>query len=225
MSHLRSRVPKHILFFGVMLALSFAWVGGLGTYLAKGLNAEYSRIVTSQLPSIGLVREVSKANATGRRLLEATENRLTGEELGVLQGRIAEIRVENSARLAQMDMLLGSVESVRLSERLRMDRHAYHELADEFIVRLSQGLEMEERAMWRARIEEADAKYVEAQDRLADYCLRSATAQGDVLTRSSTRLMWFFMVFAAWPLLLVSGIFLYGFISTLLVFIRSRRNV
>ena len=84
---------------------------------------------------------------------------------------------------------------------------------------------MEERALWRARIEEVDAKYVEAQDRLADYCLRSATAQGDVLTRSSTRLMWFFMVFAAWPLLLVSGIFLYGFISTLLVFIRSPRNV
>jgi hypothetical protein len=221
----RSRVPKRVLFLGCMLGLSFALLGGLGTYLARNLNAEYAQIVTNQLPSLGLVRDVSKANSTGRRLLETAGNRLSAEELEVLKARIEKIRDENTARLARLDTLLDSPESMRLSQRLREDRRVYHELADAFLARLSQGVDAEERMEWRTRIAEMDTKYVEAQDRLADYCELSATVRGDELSRSSRLLMWFFTVIAVWPLVLATAVFLWGFASTLILFARGRENL
>ena len=135
------------------------------------------------------------------------------------------VRQENGERLDKLEGLLASTEASELIERLRQVRQRYHNESDKFWALLKARPEQVEWEGQRAAMVEVDKLYVSAQDRLAEYCERSAASQSDELTRRSRLLTRFFFVVAAWPLVLAAGFFFYGLISTLALFYRSRRLV
>lgn len=216
-------VPRRVVLYGLLLSVSLALLGVIGSYLVSSLNGDYQEIVSRQLPSLSVVREISQANGNGRRLVEALPQHLSDPEVAQVRARIADIRDENTLRLAKLEDLLDSETGVQLIAQLRATRKAYHNQVDKYIKALETGIEEGAQIGWRTKIESLDFEYVSAQDRLAEYCSRSASSRGEDLTRRSKQLTFFFLVIAAWPLILAVAFFLFGLISTLVLFYRARR--
>jgi hypothetical protein len=215
-------VPKGVVWFGILLTLSLALLGLLASYLVTSLNGDYQEIVSRQLPALAIVRNLSQANATGRRLVETLPNKLDENTLREIRAKLNSIREENTARLERLHVLLDDHDGQDLMAALMAKRQKYRETTLMFLEELSRGVSAEQRAVWRIRISEVDSQYVDAQDDLADYCSSTAEKRGDALTHRSRRLSELFLIIAAWPLLLAVGSFLSGLISTLVFFFRHR---
>jgi hypothetical protein len=215
-------VPKGVVWFGIMLTLSLACLGLLASYLVQSLNGDYQEIVGRQLPALAIVRKVSQANATGRRLLETLPSKLDETSYLDISERLESIRAENTVRLETLERLLDTSAGRELMHTLRERRGEYRDISMQFMKALSSGVTPEEHSAWREHLSVADGHYVSAQDALADYCSFTAETRGEALTHRSRRLTGFFLLVAAWPLVLAVGSFLSGLVSTLVFFFRHR---
>ncbi len=215
-------VPKGVVWFGILLTLSLALLGLLASYLVTSLNGDYQEIVNRQLPALAIVRNLSQANATGRRLVEALPNKLEENSLREVGAKLNAIREENTVRLERLQVLLVDRDGQELMAALLAKRQKYRETTLRLLDELSRGVSAEQRAEWRIRISEVDSQYVDAQDDLADYCSITAEKRGDALTHRSRKLTGLFLIIAAWPVVLAVGSFLSGLISTLIFFFRHR---
>jgi hypothetical protein len=223
-THRAPAVPKRVILFGFLLGLSLALLGLVGSHLVGSLNKNYVGIVTRQLPSLGLIRAISQAQSVSRRLIEAAPLHMEDPEINAMQAIILRVRQENGDRLDKLERLLDDPEARKLLGRLREERLSYHLGSDQFLALLKT---RPERPVWesqRIAMVDVDQRYVQAQDRLAEYCEASAASRSDELTQRSRDLTRFFFIVAAWPLVLAVGFFIYGLISTLALFYRSRAN-
>lgn len=216
-------VPRRVAAFGILLSLSLALLGVFGSYLVARINGTYQEILARQLPSIGIVREVSQTNALGRRLIDSLSVDVATSEIERVELGLSAHRDINTLRLARLEGLLNSEEGSRLTDELLNARKVYRLEIDAFLRAIRAGMTVGDRADWNRRISEADAQYVVTQDRLAEYCSRSATAVAEKLSQRSAKLNGYFLIIAAWPLLLALMFFIYGLCSTLILFYRSRR--
>ncbi len=216
-------VPRRVAIFGLLLSLSLALLGIFGSHLVSQINNSYQDIVARQLPSIGIVREVSQTNAQGRRLLDSLGASASTAEIDEVEIQLRLHRDTNSVRLAKLEGLLQSEEGRQLTTELLAARKVYRAEVDTFFKEMRAGSNLEARARWTQRMAAADAHYISAQDRLADYCSRSAASVSEELSKRSARLNSYFLLIAAWPLVLVISFFIYGLCSTLILFYRSRR--
>jgi hypothetical protein len=215
-------VPKGVVWFGILLSLSLAVLGLLASYLVSSLNGDYQEIVSRQLPALAIVRNISQANAVGRRLIEGLPDYLEKEQLAVVNAKMDFISSENTLRLERLQQLLDATEGRQLVQSLLERRKSYRDSTVRLLDDLGRGISQVERERWRQMISEVDGRYVEAQDNLADYCSRTAEARGLALTDRSRKLTVLFLVIAAWPVVLAVGSFLSGLISTLVFFFRHR---
>ena len=217
-------VPKKVILFGFLLGLSLALLGLIGSHLVGSLNENYMGIVTRQLPSLGLIREISQAHSAGRRLIETAPFRIKEAQVVELEAAILKLRHGNGERLDKLERLLNTPEASKLIGHLRSQRINYHAESDQFLQRLKNQPTREIWESQRSRMFNVDQLYVKEQDRVAEYCEQTASARSAELTRRSRNLTLFFFVVAAWPLILAVGFFLYGLISTLALFYRSRSH-
>lgn len=216
-------VPRRVVIFGVLLSLSLALLGIFGSLLVAQLNHSYQEIVSRQLPSIGIMRAVSQANAYGRRLIDSLGINATEAQVTIVENKLEEMRDSNSLRLARLQGLLENGEGYELTEALLAARKTYRTEVNAFLKEIRSGMTDDRRDEWMTRLADADLEYVSAQDKLADYCSTSATAVSEELGIRSKRLTSYFLLIAAWPLVLAGGFFLYGLCSTLVLFYRVRR--
>ena len=218
-------VPKRVILFGFLLGISLAILGLMGSWLVSNLNSAYHEIVTTQLPSLGLIREISKAQSSSRRLIESIPLKRSRDDINTVRDSILRIRAENGRRLTDLEKLLSGDTAGKLIVRLHEVRAQYHTESDKFLDVL---MKEPDRAVWEVQLAamiNVDIQYVEAQNRLAEYCERTANSRSDDLTERSKGLNYFFFVVTAWPLILAMGFFLYGLITTLAFFYRSRSNL
>lgn len=216
-------VPRRVVVFGLLLSLSLALLGIVGSHLVAELNGSYQEIVVRQLPSISIMRAVSQANSFGRRMLDSLSTSSSMDEINAVEERLREMRDSNTLRLAKLQGLLNSDRGQYLTEKLLSVRKRYREQVDGFVRELKEGMTAQQRAAWAERLANADEEYVMAQDQLADYCTTSAVAVSDVLSVRSQRLVSYFLLIAAWPLILAVAFFVYGLISTLVLFHKRNR--
>jgi hypothetical protein len=215
-------VPKGVVWFGILLTLSLALLGLLASYLVTSLNGDYQEIVNRQLPALAIARNLSQANATGRRLIEALPIKLDENSLKEVTAKLNSIREENTVRLERLQVLLDAEDGRELMSKLLSKRQSYRETTLRFLNELSRGVSLEQRADWRIRISEVDSQYVDAQDDLADYCSTTAEKRGEALTQRSRKLTGLFLIMAALPVVLAIGSFLSGLVTTLVFFFRHR---
>lgn len=218
-------VPKRVILFGFLLGISLAILGLVGSWLVSNLNSAYQEIVTTQLPSLSLIREISKAQSSSRRLIESIPLNRTRDDIRTVRENIIRIRAENGKRLADLEKLLSGDTAGKLIARLHAVRVQYHRESDKFLDVL---IKDPDRVVWEVQLAamiDVDLQYVEAQNRLAEYCEQTANARSDDLTQRSRGLNRFFFVVTAWPLILAAGFFIYGLITTLALFYRSRSNL
>lgn len=215
-------VPKGVVWFGILLTLSLAVLGVLASYLVTSLNGDYQEIVSRQLPALAIVRNISQANAVGRRLIEGLPAKLDADQLDEVRAKMNAIRDENSRRLERLQQLLDTAEGRQLVETLLERRKEYRDSTLRLLDCVEAGMSQDERERWRQTISALDSRYVEAQDVLAEYCSRTAESRGLALTDRSRKLTALFLVIAVWPVALAVGSFLSGLVSTLVFFFRHR---
>jgi hypothetical protein len=222
-THQRPAVPRRVILFGFFLGASLAVLGLVGSHLVDQLNDDYVKITSTQLPSLALIRDINKAQGQGRLLLQPVTDRITVDGLNEIKLAVRSIREKNTERLYRLGELLTDDKEQVLLHELRKVRMDYHVECDRFLSALASrsdeyALELQRLAMLRA-----DAKYVEAQDMLGDYCERRATLQGAILAERSKNLNRFFFVVAAWPLVLAVSFFVFGLLSTVVMFYQRRK--
>ncbi len=209
--------------FGLLLSLSLALLGLIGNYLVGKLNASYQNIVNCQLPSITIMREISQTNAQGRRLLDSLGPSSSLAEIQDVEARLQIHRDENSARLAKLELLMNSDEGRNLTNELLDVRRAYRSEIDRYLLELKNGMSAQTRSSWAQRMLVADNSYTIAQDKLVDYCMKSASAVNAELSERVGRLNSYFFLIAVWPFVLAAAFFVFGLLSTLVLFYRAHR--
>ena len=133
------------------------------------------------------------------------------------------MREANTLRLAKLQNLLMTQDGQAVISQLLETRLKYRREVTEFLKELKVGMTQEQRDQWTLRLSDVDAEYVAMQDNLADYCTKSALSVNDLLSTHSKRLVLYFFLVAAWPLILAAGFFFCGLISTFVLFYRRNR--
>jgi len=219
-------VPKRAVLFVCLLGVSLAILGIIGNYMVTGLSAEYKEIVTTRFPSLSLIREINKNQLAARRVVESLGPVSGPTAVDSARAKVIRLRLENTERLNSLDKLIKADEGegARLLAQLREVRKAFHDETDAFLQEVMEGAGGDELIRQRARMTDMDTKYMDAQNRVAEYCEQSAAERSDDFARRTAKVGRFFFVVAAWPLVLAIGFFIYGLISTIELFSRSRGN-
>jgi len=223
-THRAPAVPKRVVLFGFLLGVSLAILGLLGSYLVTRLNADYNEIVTTRLPSLSLIREINKNQSIARQAVESLMAVPAPVDIDAVWAKVVRLRQENSERIDKLDELINVDEGEHLIVNLREVRKLFHTETEAFFQVVAEGADVNQLVRQRARMTDMDIKYMDAQNRVAEYCEQSAAERSDDLTRRTNGVSRFFFVVAAWPLILAVGFFVYGLISTLSLFYRSREN-
>jgi len=215
------RVPARVLAAVAILAVSLLLLGTLGSYLVWRTSSAYDRLAERDFAVLNLLRSISRESSANRRVANSILELPDGQARNQLVERYnAGVEVNN----VNFDRLRTLVEDKELlSEVELMGAHrstyiAYFRpalLSD--IDRLNSVVKPT-----RPEMDRLYDEYWVQQDKVANLLEQIVEINSRQVTKEWRFLFVFFVAVALWPLLLGGGVFVYMFVSTLLIFWRNR---
>lgn len=219
----RRGIPIRSLTYVLLLAFSLIVLGSVGAGFSISLANSLDMLRRKDLPASSIMRIVARESGRMRRSLDSlavTDATVNHEQE---KQQVAEFRALNDDNLRQIRALLTGEEVTILMAELLAARRVYLEAVDTF---LTVGSNPAEGATVFSQTKHAVAvayeSYRDKQDQLAEYCEKQADERSANIVDNVRRFERFSLLLALWPIVAGIGLFLYGIVSTALLFFRER---
>ncbi|MBC8011670.1 MAG: MCP four helix bundle domain-containing protein [Burkholderiales bacterium] len=220
----RRRVSLHAITYVILLSLSMLALGGVGIWFTASVSHSLEELRQETLPAASVMRVITREAGRMRRSVDELDLPKTPDDIAVIRARVEDFRKINNDNLKQLEVLLDEPQLAALLTNVVATRHLFlGELAELFRI-VERGDAPELRLNQKLVMARAYERYRDEQDKLAEYCEIRASEQSEAILLRAGRFEVFGVITALWPLLAGAGLFLYGVVSTALVFFRSRNG-
>lgn len=215
-------VPYRFLTYLTLLGVSFVALGICGYSFVYKLDDSYSVIISNRLPVLNLVRSFTVVANRGRHIVDELIANPSPEALAAIRPELDRLKAQNDANFKKLDDLINEQPSQRALDNLGAERVNYRARLEKVFALVEQRASV---AAVRAEYDlltEPYNHYLASQDALAAYAERTAQVESDLVTDKTRNALRFFVLFAIWPAVIGLGLFLYGFFTTVVIFVRKK---
>jgi len=220
---IRRRASLHAVTYVLLLCCSLAVLGGLGLVFTVSAANSLEQLRNETLPAGVVLRRVTRDAGKMRRSVDLIEAAQTIEDIAKVRANIEEFRRRNDENLKQLQLLVNDEEMSQLLLLVVTQRRAFlHDL--ETFLKVAD-VEHSASELFQAKkiMNTSYESYRDQQDILAEHCERRALQLSNAVLVKAKRFELFGVLIALWPFLAGGCLFLYGLISTALVFLKERR--